>query len=220
MLGYHTSYHQSIPGDEAERRLRQFHAHCYLTRFSDRSDCYVLLVYMQQTPIDVMKHFKIIIKDGKVLIDGKDEEFDDISQLLAYYENNRIDPALESIGRNCVEDDYKKMEREKREREEREQREREERERKEREERERKEREQREREEREQREREEREQREREQRERVEREQRERVEREQRERVEREQRERVEREQRERVEREQREREEREREEERKCTMM
>ena len=150
MLGYHTSYHQSIPGDEAERRLREFNVHCYLTRFSDGEDCYVLSVYMQQTPTDVMEHFKIIIKDdGKVLIDGKDEEFDDISQLLAYYENNRIDPALETIGRNCVEDDYKKMEREKREREQREREEREERkerEKKEREEREKREREQKERE--------------------------------------------------------------------------
>ena len=106
-MGEHTSYHQSIPGDEAERRLKQFGRHCYLTRFSEHHDCYVLSVYQNQKPKDVVSNFKIIIKDdGKNLIDGKDEEFNDIGQLLAHYENHRIDPALKTIGRNCVEEDY------------------------------------------------------------------------------------------------------------------
>ena len=106
-MGEHTSYHQSIPREEAKERLKQFDKHCYLTHFSDLNDCYVLSVYQKQKPTDVMKHFKIIINDdGKNLIDGKEEDFDEISQLLAYYENHRIDPALKTIGRNCIEKDY------------------------------------------------------------------------------------------------------------------
>ena len=106
-MGEHTSYHQSIPREEAEERLKQFGKHCYLTRFSDLHDCYVLSVYQKQKPTDVMKHFKIIINDdGKNLIDGKEEDFDEIGQLLVYYENHRIDPALKTIGRNCIEEDY------------------------------------------------------------------------------------------------------------------
>ena len=108
-MSEHSSYHQSIPGDEAERRLKQFNAHCYLTRFSEHNDCYMLSVFQQQTPRDVMKHFKIIIKDDrKHLIDGKDEEFNDINQLLAHYENNRIDPSFRTIGQNYTEEEYKR----------------------------------------------------------------------------------------------------------------
>ena len=176
MMGEHSSYHQSIPGDEAERRLKKFDTHCYLTRFSNRGDCYVLSVYMQQTPTDVMKHFKIIIKDDcKVLIYGKDYEFDYIEQLLGHYENNRIDPALPTIGKNCVEKEYKDR-KEREAREQKEQREREEREERDKEEKKQRDREERERE----RERREREEREREARERRERERREREERERR----------------------------------------
>ena len=105
MMGEHSSYHQNIQGDEAERRLKQFNAHCYLTRFSNHHGCYMLSVFKQQRPTDVMRHFKIIIKDDrKHLIEGKDEEFDDIGQLLAHYENHRIDPALKNIGTNYKEE--------------------------------------------------------------------------------------------------------------------
>ena len=107
MMGEHSSYHQNIPGDEAERRLKQFNAHCYLTCFSNHQNCYMLSVFKQQRPTDVMRHFKIIIKDDrKHLIEGKDEEFDDISQLLAHYEDHRIDPALKNIGTNYKEELY------------------------------------------------------------------------------------------------------------------
>ena len=217
MLGDHSSYHQSIQGDEAEKRLKESHTHCYLTRFSDRGDCYVLSVYMQQTPIDVMKHFKIIIKDdSKVLIEGKDEEFDNIGLLLHNYEQKRIDPALPTIGKNCVEKEYK----DRKEREVREQKEQGDREaRGQREEREREEREQRDREareEREQKDREEKERRDREEKERrdKEKEQKDKEERDQRDREERDRREGEERERREREEREQRNRERR------RCTIL
>ena len=102
MLGEHESYHEMIDGKEARRRLQLFHKHCYLTRFSETSDCYILSVYKRQTPNDVFINFEIVIKgNGKVQIKGKKKEFDNIKELLNHYENNRIDPALSSIGRMC-----------------------------------------------------------------------------------------------------------------------
>ena len=111
IMDHHSSYHQSIPGDEAERRLREFNAHCYLTRFSDRHECYMLSVFQRQRPTDVIKHFKIIIKDdGKHMIDGKDEEHNSIGQLLTYYEdeNSKLDPSFRTIGQKYTEDQYKR----------------------------------------------------------------------------------------------------------------
>ena len=114
-MGEHTSYHQSIPGEEAKRRLELFDSHCYLTRYSDESKCYVLSVFQKQKPKDTILHFKIekIKDDRKLRIEGKedeDEEFDNIGQLLAHYEQNRIHPALRSIGRNCTEQEYQEAE--------------------------------------------------------------------------------------------------------------
>ena len=54
-----------------------------------------------------MKHFKIAFKKSEesnhrvYKLEGKDAEFNGITKMLTYYENNRIDPALRSIGR-CI----------------------------------------------------------------------------------------------------------------------
>jgi hypothetical protein len=54
-------------------------------------------------------HFKIIIEDdGGHKIDGKQLTFNDIRSLLEYYEHNRIDPALRSIGKAYTEDEYRR----------------------------------------------------------------------------------------------------------------
>ena len=105
-MGEHSSYHQSIPGDEAERRLRRFGGHCYLTRYSETRKCYVLSVFENQKPYSVVRHFKIIKKDGKFNIYGKSTTFDDLQSMLTHYEQNRIDPALRSIGHEYEESVY------------------------------------------------------------------------------------------------------------------
>ena len=106
-MGEHSSYHNSIPGQEAERRLKLFSRHCYLTRYSELSNCYVLSVYQKEKPKDIIKHFKITLKDGrKHKIDGKSMEFESISELLNHYEQNRIDFALKSIGDNCTKEKH------------------------------------------------------------------------------------------------------------------
>ena len=181
IMAEHDSYHERIPGAEAERRLRSRGRNGYLTRYSKERKSYVLTVFKEQTPEDVVMHLKIIITDrGQHKIEGKEVFFADIKTLLEHYEQNRIDPALRTIGQRYTLEDFNQREREEKERREREERERREREARER--REKEERERREREERERREREEMERREREEVERREREERERREREERER--------------------------------------
>jgi hypothetical protein len=105
-LEEHEGYHQAITGREAEKRLRKNGGHCYLTRYSKFQKCYILSIHKaQKHSRPVIEHFKIIIEgDGKHKIDGKDKTFDGIKELLEYYEGNRIDPALKSIGQPYTED--------------------------------------------------------------------------------------------------------------------
>ncbi len=103
----HSSYHQSIPGVEAERRLKKSGlGHCYLTRYSEQDGCYKLTIYKKQRPLDVFKHF--LISTGHCRIQGKEERFESIQELLEHYENNRIDPALKTIGKNYTEEEYER----------------------------------------------------------------------------------------------------------------
>lgn len=111
MMEEHSSYHQSISGDEAERRLRERGRHCYLTRYSTNHKKYVLTVFEPQMTSDVIKHFIIAIDENRrYRIEGEDFDFESIQDLLHHYEDSRIDPALKVIGRNYTEDDYKEFE--------------------------------------------------------------------------------------------------------------
>ena len=105
MLGEHPSYHQSITSDEAEHRLQKCGGHCYLTRFSESNERYILSVY-QDIPTYTIKHYRITVERGDIYIEGKKRYFDSIRELLAFYENNRIDPAFKTIGRQYAEDEY------------------------------------------------------------------------------------------------------------------
>lgn len=108
MMGEHSSYHQSITGDEAERRLKMFGQNGYLTRYSKSLKCYVLTIYRKQRPDDVFEHLGIVIeKNGKHKIKGReDEEFGSIDALLAYYETHRISPGFPSIGKIYTEEEF------------------------------------------------------------------------------------------------------------------
>ena len=107
-LEEHPGYHQQITGEEAELRLRKNGGHCYLTRFNKDLKCYILSVYEKQGSSAIMRHFKILIVNGKrKKIDGLNREFDDVISLLEYYEQHRVDPALRSIGKAYTESTYK-----------------------------------------------------------------------------------------------------------------
>lgn len=104
-LPEHDCYHQAINGKEAERRLKKFGGHCYLTRYSKVHKCYVLSVYQyRRHPHPATGHFEIVIENsGDLQIKGKNRSFENIQLLLQHYE---IDPDFKSIGRPYTEERY------------------------------------------------------------------------------------------------------------------
>ena len=108
MIEDHASYHRAITGEEGEKRLKKHGGSCYLTRYSESQECYILTVY-ESASNPVKKHFAIEKSDtGEHKIRGKSMTFSGIQQLLEYYEQNTIDPALRSIGKAYTEDEYKR----------------------------------------------------------------------------------------------------------------
>ena len=105
---HHKSHHYSVnKAEEAEKRLRLCGGTCYLIRYSDSWNSYVLSVYREHIPDSIIRHFKIGIKDnGKFSIQGTDVYFETIDSLLAFYEKNSIHPSIETIGRSFSEEDY------------------------------------------------------------------------------------------------------------------
>lgn len=45
------SYHGAITGEEAERKLREHGGNCYLTRYSESREVYVLSVYKDENQL-------------------------------------------------------------------------------------------------------------------------------------------------------------------------
>ena len=106
LMGEHDSYHQRISAQEAERRLKKYGGNrCYLTRFSRTNNRYVLSV-CQKIPTQEIEHYGIDIQDGKYKIQGKEDIFNDITQMFEHYEQKRLDPAFKNIGKMFTEEDY------------------------------------------------------------------------------------------------------------------
>ena len=97
-MGEHESYHENITGKEAEKRLKKLKKRSYLTRYSEIEESYILTVFEPRTPKYVIQHYKIIIENGRCNIDGKERDFENIDELLIYYERNRIHNAFKNIG--------------------------------------------------------------------------------------------------------------------------
>ena len=109
MMEEHSSYHNSIPGEEAVRRLKLHGRHCYLTRYSEHQKSYILSVYQRDKPRDIVKHFEIVKgANARYKIKGQDDvqDFKSIEELLEHYEHTRIHPSLGTIGENCTKEEY------------------------------------------------------------------------------------------------------------------
>lgn len=116
MLGEHDAYHHNIKGDEAKRRLEECDNDCYLTRYSDNYKTYMLTVSKRQYPTNVIAHFTINVeRGGKCNIEGKEECFDTIEDLLSHYEIYGIDPAIDKIGQPYTEKAFKENQEKKKE---------------------------------------------------------------------------------------------------------
>ena len=106
LMEEHTSYHKTISTAEAERRLKKCgRDRCYLTRYCDVDKNYVLSV-RQKIPTQVIKHFKIEVRNGKCNIHENSDVFNDIPQMLQHYEENKLDSAFRNIGTRYTEEDY------------------------------------------------------------------------------------------------------------------
>ncbi|XP_064382002.1 uncharacterized protein LOC135330943 isoform X2 [Halichondria panicea] len=115
MMDEHPSYHEEITGDEAEKRLKLCSNHGYLTRHSKKNQSYVLSVHKQTGLEDVFKHFPILFTNGNskmYQIGVGCKEFANLLEMLNFYERNRIDPSLKSIGTHVTEDEYHRREQE------------------------------------------------------------------------------------------------------------
>ena len=96
------SYHGTISNREAEQRLKKYSGDCcYLTCYSKDNKSYMLSVRRKR----VIKNILIDVRDGKCNIHDETKVFDDITQMLQYYELNKLD-RLRNIGKQFTEDDY------------------------------------------------------------------------------------------------------------------
>ena len=107
MMEEHSSYHSVITGREAMIRLKHSgYPHCYLTRFSRSKQKYILMVYKKERRVDVEARFTLIINNRKRKIEGSEKDFDNLDDLLRYYEHARVNPSLPSIGHNYTLEEY------------------------------------------------------------------------------------------------------------------
>ena len=112
MMEEHSSYHNAITGEEAILRLKNSgHPHCYLTRYSLSTSVYVLTVYKKERPADVEEHYPLNIENNKRKIEGKENDYASLAELLHYYEHARINPSLPYIGHNYTLEEYMQRQR-------------------------------------------------------------------------------------------------------------
>ena len=109
-IGEHPGYHRSITGKQAIHRLKgSGRDHCYLLRYSEAKQSYVLTVYRKERGAnDVEKHYEIVAENKRYKIHGRGfkKDFENFSELLGYYEHNWIHATLESIGEIYTQQDF------------------------------------------------------------------------------------------------------------------
>ena len=100
LMKSHKSYHGKITGTEAELLLKRNGGNCYLTRFSENHERYILSVMIMGN----LMHYEIHIDniEKKYGIDETDNEFNTVNEMLTFYESNPLSPGIENIGRCCL----------------------------------------------------------------------------------------------------------------------
>ena len=101
------SYHGALSGEDAIKRLKKAAADAYLTRFSRSYDCYILTLLKRSTHA-IPGHFKLAINRNtqRYFVHGMEKTFGGMDELLAWYENNRIHPLFDTIGRRLTVQEY------------------------------------------------------------------------------------------------------------------
>ena len=89
---------------EAEKHLRRCRGNCYLIRYSESKQSYILSVVRRddEYPIPHIQHYKLIITrvDGNNVyeIEGSKKQFSDISELLEFYQTHPLTRSNLTIG--------------------------------------------------------------------------------------------------------------------------
>ncbi len=108
LMKNHSSYFGIMSGLEAEQLLTAMGKDCYLTRYSQLNEAYLLSVMkMTQNGDNHFEHFKLMIDNEKEYyeIDGYEKSFKNIDELLDYYQSNPITPRITNIGQCLSRDD-------------------------------------------------------------------------------------------------------------------
>ena len=88
------------------RRLKAAYKDCYLLRYSDNQNKYLLTVLKmglgQDRDNDLIKEFEILAINGeKCKINGGNKAFKTLDELLSYYNTVPIHPSISSLGEIC-----------------------------------------------------------------------------------------------------------------------
>ena len=106
------SYHGALTGNQAESRLKECGGNCYLLRYSVKQKAFVLSVLTRNNDEKVSDntfHVNFTLKimkgnDNKNTyeIDGSEERFENINELLKCYSMSPLDATVTSIGKPCI----------------------------------------------------------------------------------------------------------------------
>ncbi len=100
----HSSYHGKMTGENPEEIMRKMKEPCYLTRFSENHNRYVLSLMIKDKKGFEFMHIPLIINDeeSKYEIEGTNNPFRSVNNMLGYYEHNNLDPTIPNIGIPCI----------------------------------------------------------------------------------------------------------------------
>ena len=109
-INNHPSYHGAMEGNESQMELKHHSESCYLTRYSERRNVYVLSVMKVSGGTRVFQHFTIDIRnrnnDISYEIKGADMKFKHLSDMLKFYQCNPVSHSVSNIGECVMAYDY------------------------------------------------------------------------------------------------------------------
>ena len=102
-------YFGTLSTPEAEENLKQCGGNCYLIRYSKGKQCFMISVIRNDVehPISAIQHYKLSItrKDSQTAavyeIEGTEQSFTDISELLRFYQETPLTISSRTIGKVC-----------------------------------------------------------------------------------------------------------------------
>ena len=109
----HKCYHGSISGPKAKSRLKAEGNDCFLVRYSNNQQKYLLSILKkglgQDTDSDLFVEFQILmVKNGKrCKIDGQSKTFSSLDEMITYWNMISLHPSVANLGTCCVSERHK-----------------------------------------------------------------------------------------------------------------